>query len=144
MKATETQIGLTNLTRGAQSQAVYLYSKENFWQSKKQTMIALSTTEAEYMALSSTCQEALWLQSLAREIDPESVDSGITIYCDNREVIDLAKTTGYRPRGKHIDVTSFSSRTRQSEGHQLEIHPNRRDDCGRTDQGIVSPKIGDM
>ncbi|XP_071635072.1 uncharacterized protein [Temnothorax longispinosus] len=35
------------------------------WQSKKQGTTALSTTEAKYMALSSTCQEALWLESLA-------------------------------------------------------------------------------
>ncbi|KMQ85397.1 retrovirus-related pol polyprotein from transposon tnt 1-94 [Lasius niger] len=50
------------------------------WQSKKQSTVALSTTEAEYMALSATCQEALWLRTLARELDPEATKSGTVIY----------------------------------------------------------------
>ncbi|KAK9747238.1 hypothetical protein QE152_g5434 [Popillia japonica] len=43
------------------------------WSSKKQKTVALSTTEAEYMGLSTTCQEVLWLRMLAQEIDATAV-----------------------------------------------------------------------
>lgn len=82
------------------------------WQSKKQSTVALSTTEAEYMALSAICQEALWLRTLARELDPEATKSGTVIYCDNMGAADLAKTTEYRSRSKHIDVRHHFLRER--------------------------------
>ncbi|XP_077265780.1 uncharacterized protein LOC143899395 [Temnothorax americanus] len=65
------------------------------WQNKKQRTAALSTTEAEYMALSATSQEALWLRELAMELDSDAVSSGITIYCDNKRAVDLAKNATY-------------------------------------------------
>ncbi|XP_035740329.1 secreted RxLR effector protein 161-like [Vespa mandarinia] len=69
------------------------------WQSKKQRTVALFTTEAEYIALSSTAQEALWLRVIAKELDPDAV-LPVTIFCNNKGAIDLAKNTGYRPRTK--------------------------------------------
>ena len=46
------------------------------WRSKKQTCVALSTAEAEYIALASTAQESLWLQQLLADLkneEPKSV-----------------------------------------------------------------------
>ncbi|KAK2578099.1 hypothetical protein KPH14_000762 [Odynerus spinipes] len=53
------------------------------WASQRQRTVALSTVEAEYIALSSTCQEALWLQQLSGEIEPESAKKAVQIYSDN-------------------------------------------------------------
>ncbi|KAK2579165.1 hypothetical protein KPH14_002691 [Odynerus spinipes] len=53
------------------------------WASKRQRTVALSTVETEYIALSSTCQEALWLQQLRGEIEPESAKKAVQIYSDN-------------------------------------------------------------
>lgn len=52
------------------------------WFSKKQQTVALSTTEAEYMTMSFSCQEALWLKQLAAELDLLSISRPITLYCD--------------------------------------------------------------
>ena len=41
------------------------------WRSKKQTCVALSTAEAEYVALSSAAQESLWLQQLFADLTKE-------------------------------------------------------------------------
>jgi len=72
------------------------------WNSKRQPTVALSSAEAEYMAISATSQEALWLQNL--EFDCEK-SSGITkIFSDSNSAIDLASTTGYKARTKHIDI----------------------------------------
>lgn len=74
------------------------------WNSKKQQTIALSTSEAEYMALASSIQEALWLKQLADELQPELKGTPITLYCDNQSAINLSKNAVYHARSKHIDV----------------------------------------
>lgn len=56
------------------------------------------------MALTMACQEALWLRSLAKEVFPSATTEAINIGCDNLGAIELAMTSNYRQRTKHIDV----------------------------------------
>lgn len=56
------------------------------------------------MAPSSTEQEALWLRIIAKELDPDAVLPGVTIFCNNKGAIDLEKNAGYRPKTNHIDI----------------------------------------
>ncbi|KAK9703101.1 Reverse transcriptase (RNA-dependent DNA polymerase) [Popillia japonica] len=86
------------------------------WSSKKQKTVALSTTEAEYMGLSTTCQEVLWLRMLAQEIDATAVSQPTIVYCDNKSAIDLAETSAYRQRTKHIDVRHHFLREKIEDG----------------------------
>lgn len=74
------------------------------WQSKRQPTVALSSTEAEYMALCSAAQEAIWLQQFGNEFLSDNNNHPITIYCDNRSAICLSSNDVYRPRTKHIEV----------------------------------------
>jgi hypothetical protein len=72
------------------------------WMSKRQPVVALSTTEAEYMAATHACKEAIWLRRLCSDI---GVDAGkITISCDSQSAICLAKNPTFHARTKHIDV----------------------------------------
>ena len=73
------------------------------WKSGKQTCVALSTAEAEYIALSATVQEAVWFQQLMSELSNESIQE-ITILEDNQSVICLAKNQQVHGRTKHIDI----------------------------------------
>lgn len=72
------------------------------WNSRRQHTVALSSTEAEYMALSSATQEAIWLKQFEEQFWPNK--KPIHIHCDNRSAIHLAETETYHPRSKHIDV----------------------------------------
>lgn len=74
------------------------------WLSRKQPTIAMSTTEAEYMALSSTVQEASWLSQFENQFNFGVQRNPIKIFCDNTSALNLATTTGYSARTKHIDV----------------------------------------
>jgi len=74
------------------------------WSSKKQSTVALSTMEAEYMAISSATQEALWLRALLSEFIPEYENRTIPIFSDSKSAICLASTSSYHARSKHIDV----------------------------------------
>lgn len=73
------------------------------WCSRKQQTVALSTAEAEYMAMSSAAQEALWLQQLQGELGGQR-DGTLVIHSDNISAIKLTANDCYLPRSKHIDI----------------------------------------
>ena len=73
------------------------------WQSKRQATIALSSTEAEYLALSSAVQEAVWLRQLLSDLGFQQ-ESPTTINEDNQGVIALSKHPTSHSRTKHIDI----------------------------------------
>jgi Reverse transcriptase (RNA-dependent DNA polymerase)/gag-polypeptide of LTR copia-type/Integrase core domain/GAG-pre-integrase domain len=73
------------------------------WKSKKQTTIALSSTEAEYVALSEAAREACWLRNLYEELG-YSQDFPITIKGDNDGSIAMAKNQQFHSRSKHIAI----------------------------------------
>ena len=72
------------------------------WRSMLETPVALSTTEAEYMALTEAVKEAIWLKGLVGDlgIRQDSAD----VHCDSRSAIFLAKNQGHQWRTKHIAV----------------------------------------
>lgn len=72
------------------------------WMSKKQSVVALSTIEAEYMATTHASKEAVWLQRLCSSMG--LVQGAIRIDCDNQSAIFLAKNPAYHSKTKHIDV----------------------------------------
>eukprot|EP00253_Pinus_taeda_P028492 PITA_28492 len=72
------------------------------WMSKKQSVVALSTTEAEYTTATHASKEAVWLQRLCSSIG--LVQGAIMIACDSQSAIFLAKNPAYHSKTKHIDV----------------------------------------
>eukprot|EP00794_Sanderia_malayensis_P016556 gene16556-biopygen13988 len=73
------------------------------WRSQKQSVVALSTTEAEYVSLSSASQEAIWLRRLLKDLLID-VSKPTTIHEDNQGAICLTKNTKAHSRAKHIDI----------------------------------------
>ena len=73
------------------------------WRSKKQTCVALSTAEAEYIALSAAAQEALWMRQLLTDLNV-NIDEPVTIYEDNQSAIAMSKNPQFHRRSKHIDI----------------------------------------
>lgn len=72
------------------------------WSSKHQTVVALSSTEAEYIALSSATQEAMFLAQILADLD--YAQGSITIHSDNQGSIKLASNNSTSARTKHIDI----------------------------------------
>ena len=71
------------------------------WRSKKQTIIALSSTEAEYVALSEAAREAIWLRSLLIEMEL-SQNSPIVIKGDNDGSLVIAKNQQFHTSAKRF------------------------------------------
>ena len=73
------------------------------WSLKKQHVVALSSTEAEYITQTHVAKEALWLHSFLQELHSAS-DDLLILNCDNQGVIALAKDNKFHVCTKHIDV----------------------------------------
>lgn len=72
------------------------------WESKKQRTVALSTCEAEYMALSEACREAIYLRNLEAELTGSL--RKVSLYNDSQSALKLANNHQSHKRSKHIDV----------------------------------------
>ncbi len=72
------------------------------WRSKKQTTVALSTAEAEYVALAAAAQEAVWLRNVMKELR-EKLPATV-IHEDNQSAIAIAKNPQFHGRTKHIEI----------------------------------------
>ena len=73
------------------------------WKSRKQDCVALSTAEAEYMALACTAQEAVWMRELNIDMN-NKLNEPTTIYEDNQSAICMAKNPQFHGRVKHIGI----------------------------------------
>jgi len=73
------------------------------WSSKKQHVVTLSTTEAEFIVTASCAYQAVWLRRMLENLDHTSAGAMI-IYCDNSSTIKLSKNPVMHGRSKHIDV----------------------------------------
>ena len=96
------------------------------WSSRKQTSVALSTSEAEYVALASSAQEALWLRQLLSELT-KTPHQMITINEDNQSAICLSKNPQFHGRSKHISLKHHFVRDHVKEG-SIEVKYCRTDE----------------
>ena len=85
------------------------------WCSQKQQIVALSSTEAEYVALTATAKEAVWLQKLTSELGHE-VQRPLPLFVDNQSAIKLAHNPEFHNRSKHIDVKYHFTRNLIQQG----------------------------
>ena len=76
------------------------------WKSKRQAVVALSTTEAEYIAGCKAAQEAIYLTRMLRDLG-EAVEGGIPVHEDNEGCIELADHPSASDRTKHIDIKAY-------------------------------------
>ncbi|GJR82460.1 hypothetical protein Tco_0153245 [Tanacetum coccineum] len=72
------------------------------WQCKKQTIVANSTTEAEYVAASSCCGQVLWIQNQMLDYGYNFMNTKIHI--DNESTICIVKNLMFHSKTKHIEI----------------------------------------
>ena len=73
------------------------------WSSKKQRCVAVSTTEAEYVAASLAARELVWLRQLLADLG-HSLASSTPLRCDNQSAISLTKDYVQHSKSKHIAI----------------------------------------
>ena len=85
------------------------------WSSKKQATIALSSSEAEYTAATSSACQALCLRRILADVNQKQKEA-TEIYCDNQAMISMTKNPFFHGRTKHIDIRVHFIRDLVSEG----------------------------
>ena len=105
-----------NTDRKSNSGYVYrLFGGTISWACCKQTCIALSSTEAEYISLAEACQEGMWIKKLLHELmNNESID--IIIHEDNQSYLKMISNFKFSNRMKHIDTKYHFIKNLQSQG----------------------------
>lgn len=73
------------------------------WRSKRQPIVAQSSAESEYIALSYAVKEVMWLKQMAKELDI-GIDQTTVVLCDSKSAINLSDEEAFRDRTKHIDI----------------------------------------
>lgn len=90
------------------------------WSSRKQTSVALSTAEAEYVAAGSCCTQILWMIQTLKDYDLEF--HKVPIMCDNNSAILISKNPVLHSRTKHIEIRHHFIRDHIEKGDVELIH----------------------
>ena len=102
---TDSDWGGSNDRRSTSGYVFLLNGGAISWASRKQSVVALSSMEAEYMGITQAVKEVLWLRTLFRELGALQHGKEIsTIYSDSQGAIALAQNPGFHARSKHIDI----------------------------------------
>ncbi|GJW20893.1 retrotransposon protein, putative, ty1-copia subclass [Tanacetum coccineum] len=103
------------------------------WKSKKQTTIAMSAAQAEYMAASEAAMEAVWIRKFVGDLGVmPSIKEPINMYCDNSAAIIFAKDSGIMKGARHFLRRYHSVREQVESGEikMLKVH---------TDDNLADP-----
>ncbi|GJT35536.1 retrovirus-related pol polyprotein from transposon TNT 1-94 [Tanacetum coccineum] len=85
------------------------------WFSKKQTALAISTSETQYVSAEKACQQTLWMKQALIDYDIQLDD--VLIMCDNKGEIDLSKNHMQHSQTKHIEIRRHFLRDNVQKGN---------------------------
>ena len=110
------------------------------WGSKKQTDVALSSTESEYIALAEAAREAIWLCNLLKGIEFEHPQP-TRLFGDNSGSLAIAKNPQYHKRTKHFDTRHHYIRQRVYSGEvEVEYCPTAKMTADILTKPLPKPK----
>jgi hypothetical protein len=95
------------------------------WSSHKQSSVAQSTTEAEYVATASCCSRLLWITYTMSDFGEEYTH--VPLQCDSTSVISVAKKPVLHSKTKHIEVRYHFLRDNVEKGKIALIHVSTHD-----------------
>lgn len=101
--ATQIMHGSEEDRKSVSGYVIYAQGAPIIWKSKKQPIIALSTCEAEYIALSEVVKELLWVSMTLKELNIKR-SGPMKVYIDNQAAKKLAENAVNHERSKHIDI----------------------------------------
>ena len=95
--------GCVNDRRSTSGICTFLGGNLVTWRSKKQSVVARSSAEAEFRALANGICEGLWLKRILEELKVQT-SQPIRVYCDNNAAVSIAHNPVQHDRTKHVEV----------------------------------------
>ena len=108
------------------------------WHSKRQSITATSTADAEFIASASAIQELVWFHHLVAEITRTKIPTSI-LYNDNQASLSTFKDTTYKPHSKHIGVRVHQIREFIEDGKEVVMEYCRTGDM--VADGLTKPLL---
>lgn len=111
------------------------------WTSRLQSTSALSTCEAEYMALSDAMCETLWLRRMLISLDVR-MDEPTVVFCDNKGAIELSSNPTFHKKSKHIETKFHRIRQEQGKGElTVDYIPTKENLSDILTKGVPAPLL---
>ncbi|RVW12470.1 Retrovirus-related Pol polyprotein from transposon RE1 [Vitis vinifera] len=114
------------------------------WRSKKQSVVARSSAEAEYRALAQGICEGIWIKRVLSELGQTS-SSPILMICDNQAAISIAKNPVHHDRTKHVEIDRhFITEKVTSETVKLNYVPTKHQTADILTKALPRPNFEDL
>ncbi|RVX06515.1 Retrovirus-related Pol polyprotein from transposon RE1 [Vitis vinifera] len=114
------------------------------WRSKKQSVVARSSAEAEYRALAQGICEGIWIKRVLSELGQTS-SSPILMMCDNQAAISIAKNLVHHDRTKHVEIDRrFITEKVTSETVKLNYVPTKHQTADILTKALPRPNFEDL
>ncbi|RVW17830.1 Retrovirus-related Pol polyprotein from transposon TNT 1-94 [Vitis vinifera] len=114
------------------------------WRSKKQSVVARSSAEAEYRALAQGICEGIWIKRVLSELG-QTNSSPILMMCDNQAVISIAKNSVHHDKIKHIEIDRhFITEKVTSETVKLNYVPTKHQTADILTKALLRPNFEDL
>ncbi|RVW95625.1 Retrovirus-related Pol polyprotein from transposon TNT 1-94 [Vitis vinifera] len=91
------------------------------WRSKRQKTVSLSSTEAEYRAMTGACCELTWLRYLLKDLGVLHKEPAL-LYCDNKAALHIAANPVFHERTRHIEMDCHYIRDKIQDGSIITRH----------------------
>ncbi|KAH9751535.1 hypothetical protein KPL71_014332 [Citrus sinensis] len=95
--------GLVSDRRSTSGYCTFLWGNLITWRSKKQNVVARSSTEAEFRAMANGVCEVLWIKRVLGELKLD-IEAPMRLLCDNKSAISIANNPVQHDRTKHIEI----------------------------------------
>ncbi|RVW34590.1 Retrovirus-related Pol polyprotein from transposon RE1 [Vitis vinifera] len=114
------------------------------WRSKKQSVVARSSAEAEYRALAQGICEGIWIKRVLSELGQTS-SSPILMMCDNQATISIAKNPVHHDRTKHVEIDRhFITEKVTNETVKLNYVPTKHQTADILTKALPRPNFEDL
>ncbi|KAL6327261.1 hypothetical protein AAG906_017818 [Vitis piasezkii] len=114
------------------------------WRSKKQSVVARSSAEAEYRALAQGICEGIWIKRVLSELG-QTCSSPILMMCDNQAAISIAKNPVHHDRTKHVEIDRhFITEKVTSETVKLNYVPTKHQTADILTKALPRPNFEDL
>ncbi|XP_048502902.1 uncharacterized mitochondrial protein AtMg00810-like [Beta vulgaris subsp. vulgaris] len=107
--------GCPNTRRSTSGFCILLGQSPISWKSKRQSVVATSTAEAEYRSMAFTVYEVMWLKQLLKDLGLTNM-GGTPLYCDNQAAMAISANLVHHEKTKHVDIDCHFLRDKAQEG----------------------------